>query len=333
MNQIIKIINMQEKNVLDIRFWPTDICNYNCTYCFPDSHPGKFRYPKNVDTVVKNFRKLFDVYNERFGKNSFRLNLVGGGEPTLWPGLEKFSEEIKKNHDVRLQLTTNGSRSLRWWTENSHRLDKVVLSTHHEFADITHLIDVADYLYSQEIIVNTLVLMDAQYWDKCVSIVDQMKQNSKYPWIIEVKSVIDSPGKDINFYNNTQLEYMKTPLKRIPDGDWLLKRLDILNPFKSVAFFDDGSIKSFKPDEYISNKINNFQGWSCAVSLENLVIGYDGTVRGSCQQSIFDNVELNIFSETFEKDFDSNALHLDLIKCPFKKCGCTPDTHITKFRS
>lgn len=62
MKKIIRIVNVQEPNVLDIRFWPTDICNYNCNCCFPESKDGVNRYHKNIDTIVKNFRKLFDVY-------------------------------------------------------------------------------------------------------------------------------------------------------------------------------------------------------------------------------------------------------------------------------
>jgi hypothetical protein len=331
--KIIKILSAQESNVLDIRFWPTDICNYNCSYCFPGSKDGVYRFPKNIDTIIKNFRKLFDVYKEKYGKNKYRINLVGGGEPTMWPYFSKFCEEIKKHHDVRLQVTTNGSRTLRWWEENYHYLDKAVLSCHHEFVDLEHYIAVADFLFSKGLIVDGLVLMDASNWDRCVEIVETMKKTSQYPWIIETKTVVDSPGRDINSYTDQQLNYLKSSLKRIPDSDWLLSRIDILNPFKSVAIYEDESIRSFKPDEYISNKVNNFFNWTCHVSLENLVITYDGTVSGSCHEEIFKNVKLNIFSETFDQDFDQAALNLSPIKCPKLLCSCTPDTHITKYRS
>lgn len=330
MKKIIKIINTQENNILDIRFWPTDICNYNCSYCFPNSKDGVYRYPKNVDTIVRNFRKLFNVYNEKFGKNTFLINLVGGGEPTLWPYFSYFCENIKKEHDVRLQVTTNGSRTLRWWEENIQHLDKVVLSCHNEFVDLEHFIKVADYAFEQGKIINALVLMDANNFDKCVEIVETMKSTSKYPWIIEVKTVIDSPGHDIASYTPTQLDYVKSGIKRIPNSDWILKRLELLMPFKSMAIFDDGSIKAFKPDDYVSQQNNYFYNWKCNVSLENLVITYDGKVTGSCQEEIFTNTNINMFSEDFEKDFDAEALTLRPIMCTKIQCGCTPDTHITK---
>ena len=90
MKELIKIITTQEPNLLDIRFWPTDICNYNCAYCFPGSVTNKLRYPKNIDTVIKNFRILFNSYIQKHNKTKFKINIVGGGEPTLWPYFAQF---------------------------------------------------------------------------------------------------------------------------------------------------------------------------------------------------------------------------------------------------
>lgn len=330
--KIIRIISTQESNVLDIRFWPTDICNYDCSYCFPESKDGIYRYPKNIDTIIKNFRLLFDVYNEKFGKDTFLINLVGGGEPTMWPHFEQFCKEIKEKHNVKLQVTTNASRTLRWWQENSRYLDRAVLSCHHEFVDIDHFIAVADLLYDVGININSLMLMDAKAWDKCVSLVDRMLDSSR-PWCVEVKSVVDSPGHDINSYNEDQLKYVKNSLKRIPPSDWILPRLDILSVHKSVAIFNDDTATACRPETHINNKWNYFYGWKCNVSLENLVISYDGSVKGSCQESLFRDCNLNIFSESFQEEFDKTSFQLAPISCPRVSCGCQPDTHITKTKT
>ena len=330
MKELERIFSLQPKNVLDIRFWPTDICNFNCTYCFPGSKDANFRYPKNVDTVVKNFRLLFDMYAEKYDKSKFDINLVGGGEPTLWPHFGEFCREIKERHEVELTVTTNGSRTLRWWRDNCKHLDKVTLSVHHEFADIDHSIQVLDYLYSQDISGTALVLMDASEFEKCKSIVEKMKTESKYPWFIEAKPIVEFPGKDHLNYNPDQQEYMKSDLKRIPDSDFILKNMHLFRTHDSIAFYSDETVEPKRTSDYINADVNNFEGWLCDVPLENLVITFDGTVRGSCNADLFDDYNISMFSETFEDDFNAGKFELKSIVCPFSKCQCQPDTHISK---
>jgi wyosine [tRNA(Phe)-imidazoG37] synthetase (radical SAM superfamily) len=165
MTTLQSIISTQDSNSLDIRFWPTDICNFSCDYCFPGSVLNKLRYPKNVHTVVKNFRILFDSYITNHGKERFKINIVGGGEPTLWPKFKIFCEEIKKNHNVYIQCTTNASRTVRWFEENSKDVDEFVLSYHQKDCNLENFISVADYLYSiEKKNITALVLMDNTRW-------------------------------------------------------------------------------------------------------------------------------------------------------------------------
>ena len=324
----IRVISTQDSGTLQVRFWPTDICNFNCTYCFPDSHPGRFRFPKNVDTVIKNFRILFDMYKEQLGKNRFHLMLVGGGEPTLWPHIEYFCKELKESHNVYTTIITNGSRTLNWWRENSKYFDDAVLSCHNEFVDIDHHISVADALFEAGVKVTALMLMDAKNWDKCVSYIERMK-GSKYPWFIETKAVVEAPGHGMDVYTPEQLEYLESGLKRIPDSDWIMKNLSLLRQHESVVLFEDGSAQPARPHDLIVNNWNRFQGWSCNVALETLLIKYDGKVTGSCQEPIFFGENFNVFSETFEQDFKANLKFKPII-CPRVDCTCQPETHITK---
>lgn len=175
---------------MDIRFWPTDICNFSCNYCFPGSVTNKLRYPKNINTVIKNFRLLFDSYIQEHNKTKFKINIVGGGEPTLWPHFAQFCREIKEYHSVHIQLTTNGSRTVRWFTENTKDVDEFVLSYHHKDADIDNFIKVGDYLFGRGTDVTALILMDALKWSECIAAIDTMKQLSKHRWIIQAKKLL-----------------------------------------------------------------------------------------------------------------------------------------------
>ena len=55
----IKIISTQDENLLQVRFFPTDICNFNCSYCWPGTHDGNFRYPKDLGSILENFKNVF----------------------------------------------------------------------------------------------------------------------------------------------------------------------------------------------------------------------------------------------------------------------------------
>lgn len=324
----IQIISTQDPDTLQVRFLPTDICNFDCTYCFPGSHPGINRYPADVDTTVKNFRFLFDMYATNMNKTKIHLMISGGGEPTIWPGIEQFCEEIKKYHNVYLTLITNGSRSLRWWEKNANFIDSVILSCHHEFVDINHYVNVADLLFSKGIKVNALMLMDAMYWDKCISYIEVMKQ-SKYPWFIQTKEMVEAKGRDINSYTAEQLEYVSNNLKRFPDGDWMLKHYHEFRTHESIVIFDDKTTYPARAHSIIVNQWNEFKGWSCNVALETLLINPNGSITGSCHAPIFKNTTLNVFSKTFEQDFNTN-IEFGPVICPLKRCVCQPETHVSK---
>lgn len=331
MKQLMKIVNTQEPDLLDIRFWPTDICNYSCAYCFPGSVTNKLRYPKNIDTVIKNFRLLFDSYIQKHRKTKFKINIVGGGEPTLWPHFAQFCKEIKEQHDVHIQLTTNGSRTVRWFTQNTQDVDEVVLSYHHKDADIENFMAVGDYLFERGTDVTALILMDALNWSGCTQAIETMK-NSKHDWIIQAKEVVDAAGHDINSYSQAQLDYLSQPIKRAPSSKWIIENLHRFRIHESIAIYDNDSVVPAIPNKYIVDKVNYFKGWKCNVAIENLVITHDGSVSGSCQEQIFKDANINMFAEDFVERFNKEVFGLDTILCPKDCCACQPDTHITKWK-
>jgi wyosine [tRNA(Phe)-imidazoG37] synthetase (radical SAM superfamily) len=304
----IKIISTQDDDLLQVRFFPTDICNFNCSYCWPGTHDGNFRYPKNFDDILANFRNVFDQYKQA-GKTKFHLTISGGGEPTLWPKLENFCKQLKETHNVFITLVSNGSRTLEWWKNNYLYFDDVALSFHNEYADIEHHCAVADFLYEKELKVTTLVLMDFKNWNKCVDAVNVM-MTSKYPWIIQTKEIVDAPGRGVDCYNTEQTAYLESSIKRIPSSDRLLKHIDDFKLHQSVVLFDNNTAKVAKPHTIILNNWNKFKGWSCMLGAESIVINHDGTIRGSC------GVELN---------------GMNSVICPKNDCSCQPDTHISKF--
>jgi wyosine [tRNA(Phe)-imidazoG37] synthetase (radical SAM superfamily) len=320
----IKVVSTTDADILQIRFFPTDICNFNCSYCFPGSHDEKYRYPKDVDRVVANFRKLFDMYTNQLGKTKFHLLIAGGGEPTLWPHLEQFCKEVRESHNVYITIVTNGSRTIRWWEENSAYFDDVVLSCHSEYVDIEHYVNVADLLFAAELKVTGLMVMNAQQWDRCLSYIDRML-SSQHPWYIETKPVVDAPGYGTDVYTQEQLDYINSGLKRIPNSEWIFKRLDEIKTHESIVLFSDDTAMAARPSEIITNGWNKFKGWSCNIGFEALSVTASGEVSASCQLVVF-NKPLNIFDE----EFNTQDIIPSQIICTLNDCNCQPDTHVTK---
>ena len=91
---ITQVYNPQPKDVLRLEFMIGNTCNYSCWYCFEGSHEGTHRWTNDLDQLVANFVHLFDRY-KAIGKRKLELHIVGG-EPTLWPQLGEFVEEIRK---------------------------------------------------------------------------------------------------------------------------------------------------------------------------------------------------------------------------------------------
>lgn len=318
----VRVISTQSTDLLQVRFFPTDICNYHCSYCFAGLE-NQYRYPKLIDLVIKNFRHLFNYYMQYHNKTKFEITISGGGEPTLWPDIEKFCQELKESHNVKIVLVSNGSRTLTWWEKNSTYFDDVVLSCHHEFVNMPHYISVADSLFEKGVNVIALNLMDARHWDKCLMQIEKMLE-SQQKWFIEAKPIVGNYRAGMDVYSSEQLLYLSDSVKRLPESQWILKRIETMNPYESAILFNDNSAEVAMTHTLIVNQWNRFKGWQCNVPIEALAVSPDGSIKTSCGIDIFN---ANIYSDTFTDKF---SLLDNKLSCPKDICECGTDTHISK---
>lgn len=324
MKDIIKIVSTQDYRSLNITFWPTDICNYNCPYCFPGSTEGKCRYIKNTDQVIQQFKSLFNAYNTHYNKEKFYISIAGGGEPTIWPDLDKFCKEIYNiNYDVKISLITNGSRTLRWWNSMSTVVDKAFLSCHVHEADIEHLINVADLLHEKGTYVEVQVLMDALIWDKCIEAINLMNK-SKYLWTITPKQIVASPGRDT--YTSEQLKIFEMP-SRAQFTEEMLADVEKFRVIQSVAMYSNTESSPKTSSQYINELTNRFFNWNCNISRDRIAIAANGDIKGSCGAN-FTNEPVNLLDNNLKEKIKL----FTTIKCPRQLCNCPPDTHVTKWR-
>ena len=327
----IKIKSTQPNNVLEIRWDPNNTCNFSCRYCFPGANANTHKTLDDVDLLVTNFQHMFDHYAKHLNKTQFNF-IIGGGEPTLWKNFGVFLGKIKSRHNIYTTVISNASRTLRWWADYAPYIDNAVLSFHAAQGNLDHHIAVADVLYQKGKKVTVLVLMDPNCWDQCIDVVNYMKQHSKYPWFIETKTIVDTSILTVKYTAN-QKEYLKTEIKRIPNIFWFIKNIRLLlskavKRHKSVATLNTG-IKLFaRSSTYINKNFIKFKGWNCNIGLESVYINWDGSIKGSCGQTLFNlNSSFNILDQNFVINF--NPL-LVSSTCQMNVCNCLPETHISK---
>ena len=319
--RIIKIESSGPNDVLRLELFLSDFCNYQCWYCSKDFNGRTVRWPK-LDPLLDNFIHLLDYYKSK-GKTKFIIH-IGGGEPSQWPELVEFVSGIKKHHKCIISLTTNGSRTLRWWHENVRHFDHIGLSVHYERADPEHLKNVGDIIYENNVSMWASVLMDPNHWDYCVSIIEKLKE-SKHKWSVSS----DQLHWNSLVYNNEQKEYLDKRIQR-PNGilyEYFVnkkKRPQYHNP---IVYFENRKTKV--SNHWLSlNGYDNFEGWECHVGIETVFIDKTGKIRGSCGNKVFgEDFYYNIYDENFKEQFNPT---LQPTICHTSRCICQPEVNCTK---
>jgi len=112
MNGIKSIQNLDPNCV--IKWRPTDLCNYNCTYCIRKPLVEE----KEIDrvSVAKMIANLADRLSRRSGKMC-KIDLIGG-EVTILSDLAEIIEELGHSVSVeKINITTNFSKPTEYFEE------------------------------------------------------------------------------------------------------------------------------------------------------------------------------------------------------------------------
>jgi molybdenum cofactor biosynthesis enzyme MoaA len=319
-SEIVKINSNKSQDTLRIELFLSNICNYKCWYCFPGSNEGTHRWPK-LNTIVDNLSHLLDYYKVNLGKKKFHLHVIGG-EPTLWSEFEDFVNHFKKNYNCTITMSSNGSRTLRWWEEHGQNFDEVMLSCHHESVDVTHISSVAEILYKKKVWTTAMVLMDPREWDRCVNIVEELKKNNS-GWPITAVEIYHATVT----YTDDQKKYISKSLKKFPNIFYYLKSKK--NEYKNTTvYYNDGKSKKVDVNWLSLNDMNKFYGWSCNIGIDTLYINNDGAVTAACGEFLYNlKYKFNIFESNFKEKFKPILIPTT---CYQKSCHCQPEINCRK---
>lgn len=324
MKELIRIETMEPKNRLRIEFMVGNYCNYKCWYCGPYANGGDTRWYNNYDELLKNFIHLLEFYVKN-GRDKFEVNILGG-EPSLWPDVARFSRDLKSRFNVKTTMSSNASRTLRWWDKNADAFDKMLFSYHHkETESIDDYIEVLDLVYDKKVPLNALVLIDPTAYDECVNAMEIMKQKSRNPWFISAMEV--HPPQ----YTDKQREIFKDNVKRRPPV-WRIFKDEWENVVKgkTTIVYEDGSKQKVNRNFFSLNDLNNFEGWICNIGIENINIQKDGKITGTCGNLIYGEDK---FYNLYDKDF-TETFNPELVPsvCTKNKCWCQPEMLMTKWK-
>ena len=318
--ELIKVDSSWKDSDLRIEFMLGNLCNFKCWYCFPGSNEGTHRFP-DFDLTVKHLLHVIRHYRAN-GKKRVFLHIIGG-EPTIWPRLGEFAEIFSKEN-CYISISTNGSRTLRWWREYGKYFSKVILSCHHQEMNLEHNIAVGDILYESGCIIDASVLMDPNAWDKCVSIVEGLRK-SKRRWSILASEVMHST---VN-YTEEQRKYLHGYLKRMPNLWYYFKNNK--HPVDNVVVtFENGSKKRAKSNWIRLAKLNHFKGWDCNVGIDSFFINKDGRISGACGEKLYrENFYYNLYDLDFEQKFNPT---IQTVICSLSDCVCQPEINLKKHK-
>jgi molybdenum cofactor biosynthesis enzyme MoaA len=132
--RIIKIRPAEEYFSLN---WQLGIrCNYDCMYCAPEWHNSD---GKNIDldTMKKAWLEVFDK-TKHLGLK-YKISFAGG-ELTINKDFLPFVEWLRskfREHIFKIQVTTNGSASLKYYQKMFLYIDNISFSVHSEHFDET----------------------------------------------------------------------------------------------------------------------------------------------------------------------------------------------------
>lgn len=272
-------------------------CNYACSYCPPDIHNGTHDW-LDLDACMRFFKELSLTHERVY------INLTGG-EPTMWPRLQEFL--VTRPDYCDIEITSNGSRTLRWWTDAKPHLQKVALSYHPGLADVDHLIAVVDLLRDTVILHNN-ILFDPAYRHDTERYALAMRERGI---AAEVKPIIPQ-WETMLPYTDEEIEWMETV------SGWPNQPLPPLRK-PSMVSIDGGPFVDMNL-ELIAPQLNHFKDWHCWAGRDRFHIKYNGDIQAaSCGIATIGNIHTGWNIQTKP------------VVCNRTSCWCSDDVAIEKY--
>jgi len=306
-------ITNDQPNSMHAEWVLTNVCNYKCSYCDPRLNEGSYRWPQLDDSL-----RFWKYVHENVNNNDKMLTLTGG-EPTLWPELIPFLQEINSSYEIA--IVSNGSRSLRYWDKlvNLVDLTQITISVHFEYADFEHLSKVIEVVGSSSCL-TVLIMYDIKNIHLCKEFAEKVK-NLNLPCRLMIKPITDRAyTKD-----NKSIDYTSKQKQFIQEFHYNNQNKKSNNKTAVDVYIDGAKYNISKLLELVAENKHSFKGWTCNAGYNRLVVWYDGNVYGAQCSTAKKKPLGNIKNQIYKIDVTP-------IICNTEFCACIPDIRIPKKR-
>lgn len=305
MRKLINIQKVQETPFQNVAWIMSNLCNYDCSFCYPINKRGDIHFEK-LDV----YRNLVDNICVDYTPTKFIFN---GGEPTLYSNLsELFEYIIEKNASNHISMITNGSRTLRWWQEftSKPRIHDIIFTYHTEQEvffknNIDAFVEKINLFHSMPVHVTILFTAPPTNFESTFTAFDYIQQ--RVGANCQLKPIL---GSELLPYSAEQLQLFQQYSN--VKGKLAATKVypKTLLTQKSIVTFDDNSTISISdPKDFMLQKLNYFKGMECDIGLNSIVIFGTKIYRGKCRVG-------GEIATIYDKDiFCNNSVVCDKITC------------------
>lgn len=275
-------------------------CNYSCDYCPEHLHSGSTGQPR-WETV----KRFVEKFTRPGKKICYRLS---GGEPTYWKHFLDLAKLVKEQGHT-FSFITNGSQTVEYFKEISEYTEGIIISYHPKYANLKHIIDIANNVKCS-VAINLMMVQDQ--FDELVDTAKFLYENTEtlaiWPKVILDKSNIDSISNEVVAYTPKQLGIIKNWPYFRPHNVYHLHRGELL--------LDELPVDA---NDLITTGKNKFLGWECWAGVHMINIDMWGNMyRADCQYGgPIGNLE-------------RYKLPTDTITCGKEICACLSDIYVRK---
>ena len=333
---------------LKAQFVMTNMCNYNCSYCFGhrkmDKRNSDFPAIQQLKTAVDHLVELKRSHYELF---------ISGGECTYHPNLLEFVQYACDSFQDKLKvinITSNGSSGIDLYSrladlakQNNVPLD-IMISIHSEQVSLKHIVELTKAVSKKLHFLHFALMFNPSKKDFVKEIYETMLAlrqvgGGDYPFTLSVNKLLAPPlfleddprysQEDYLWMNQANEHFASVAKQKFIDEIWLIGKPIIFGEHNGKCV----SITDYDIEKFDRLRLGDFSDMYCIHASNFLNIFPNGSCEGlvcPITWSKPDRFKYNIFESNPYRSED----FIRGIKCNIDNCPCAGTNYWNpKFRN